>query len=170
LKLRYSFQVTRGRTIETLVEVSTTSDIVVVNRSLRRSGLRTRHGTQLEPLVQQRENLLVVNEPWASGHSVVALCESYPGNCERALTAASRVAAAEDLELVIAVPPHREQANDLDADRVIALSQWSEDAVVDLCESRDARLLVLSTAADLDWRALLLRLMDRLSCSLLRLE
>jgi hypothetical protein len=170
MKLEYSFQITRGRTIERLVEAASTSDMVVVNRSLRASGLRARSGTHFEPLLRQHENLLFVNEPWASGRSVVALCEFHPGDCERALAAAKRIAIAEDLGLLIAVPEHRAQTPQVLADRVTVLSNWTEDAIVDLCETEDARLLVLPPTDDLDWRALLTRLIDRVRCSLLRIE
>jgi hypothetical protein len=169
MKLDYSFQVIRGRSIERLLEAASTSDMVVVNRSLRASGLRTRRGAHFEPLMLQHENLLFVNEPWASGRTVVALCESDPGECQRALAAARRIAVAEDLEFLIAVPQHRSEARHLLTDHVTVLSSWTEDAIVDLCEIEDARLLVLPPTDDLDWRALLTQLIDRVRCSLLRI-
>ena len=168
MKLDYSFQITRGRQIERLLEAATTSDIVVVNRSLRMSGLRTRRGAHFQPLLKQQDNLLFVNEPWASGRSVIALCEYHPDDCERALGIAKRIAAAEELELLIAVPQREAETPQKSADRVAVLGDWSEDAIVDLCESEDARLLVMPPTDDLDWRALLTRLIDRVRCSLLR--
>ena len=169
MKLDYSFQITRGRQIERLLEAATTSDIVVVNRSLRTSGLRTRRGAHFQPLLKQQDNLLFVNEPWASGRSVIALCEDHPDDCERALGTAKRIAVAEELELLIAVPQREAEAPQVLADRVTVLDNWSEDAIVDLCESEDARLLVMPPTDDLDWRALLTRLIDRVRCSLLRI-
>jgi hypothetical protein len=170
LKLNFSFRVARGRAIETLLKAAANSDLVVVTRSLRSSGLRTRQGAHFEPLVQEHANLLFINEPWQSGRSVVVLCELADGVCEKALQAAKRIADAESLELVIAVPPGRADVENPDVDRVVVLRDWAESAIVDLCESADARLLVLPPTENLDWRALLLNLVDRLSCSLLRLD
>ena len=170
LKINSSFQVVRGRSVDTMVKAASTSDFVVVTRSLRASGLRTRQATHFEPLVQQHQNLLFVNEPWASGRSVVVLCEMHPSECESILATARRIADAEDISLIIALPQHRADARRDVADSVVIMSSWTENAIVDLCETEDARLLVLPPTTDLDWRTLLLRLIDRVSCSLLRLD
>ena len=170
LQLNYSFEVTRGQAVDTVIQAASPSDIVVVNRSLRAAGLRTRRGIQFQPLIEQHHNLLFVNEPWASGRSVIALCESPPQDCEQAVAAARRFASAEDLELVIAVPPDSDAGKEPGAERTVTLGHWNEDAIVDLCESEDARLLVVARAEALDWRELLARLIDRVRCSLLRME
>ena len=168
MNFNYSFRVSRGRNVDILLEAASTSDIVVVNRPLRAAGLRTRRGSHFAPLLEHHGNLLFVNEPWASGRSVIALCESPGVSSERALAAAKRIAAAEDLEFLVAVPPQQRDEQGVDADRTLILTDWRESAIVDLCESEDARLLVLS-ATHLNWQALLMGLIDRVSCSLLRL-
>lgn len=171
-RLKCTFRVVRGRVVESLVSEAARSDVVVVNRSLRSTGMRARHGSQFEPLVQTHGNLLFVNEPWRTGSSVVALCESPGAAADRALRAARRIAEAEGLELVLAVPESaaREAAHeDTGADRIMVLRDWTERSIVDLCGSAHARLLVLPSTGRLDWRTLLLKLVDRVSCSLLRL-
>lgn len=169
LRLRGSFQIARGRVVETLVNAAANSDYVVVSRSLRTSGLRTRHGSHFEPLIQNQRNLLFVNEPWRSGSSVVVLCESSPGQCERAMTIARRFAADDNLSLLIALPNSNHTATD-SAFQQVVMQSWNEDAIVELCASADARLLIVPPTSRLDWRQLLLALVDRLPCSLLRLE
>lgn len=169
LRLRGSFQIARGRVVEKLVEAAANSDYVVVSRSLRTSGLRTRHGSQFEPLIQGQRNLLFVNEPWRSGSSIVVLCEANPSQCERALAIARKFAAQDNLNLLIALP----QANGHALDPVfqqVVMQNWNEAAVAELCETADARLLIVPPTSHLDWRQLLLALVDRLPCSLLRLE
>ncbi len=167
-KLNFRFQIARGRLLDTLLAAAARSDLVVISRSLRSAGLRTRHGSHFEPLVRAHRNLLFVNEPWRSGSSIVALCEGLEG-CERPLAIARRIASAEELEFVVAVPANVD-AKDIDADRVVVLPEWTEQALVSVCEAEDARLLVLPPTEGLDWRSVLLRLVDRLSCSLLRLD
>lgn len=170
MKLDHSFQIMRGRGGDVLVDAASNSDFVVVTRSLRASGMRTRRGPHFEPLVKQRKSLLFVNEPWASGTSVIALCESNPTECQAALGAAQRIAEAEGIRWLLATPGSQNEYDYPAADRTIALPNWTEDAIVDLCEREDARLLVLPRTAELDPHSLLLRLIDRLSCSLLRFE
>jgi hypothetical protein len=172
-RLKCTFHVVRGRVVDSLVSEAARSDVVVVHRSLRSTGMRTRHGSQFEPLVRAHGSLLFVNEPWRTGTSVVALCESPGAAADRALRAARRIAEAEGLELMLAVPEpvaHEAAHQDTGADRVVALRDWTERGIVDLCESAGARLLVLPSTDRLDWRALLLKLVDRVSCSLLRLD
>ena len=170
LKIKHSFRVARGRAVDAVAEAATTSDIVVVSRALRASGLRSRRGVHFEPLVQQQRNLLFVNEPWASGARVIVLCESNPKQCERPLAVARRIADAEEIELVLALPPDAQEVEDSPADRMVHLDAWSEDAVAALCDREDARLLVLPPTERLDWRALLMNVVDRVPCSLLRLD
>jgi len=172
-RLKCTFRIVRGSVVETLVTAAAESDVVVVHRSLRSTGMRTRHGSQFEPLVRRHGNLLFVNEPWRTGSSVVALCESPSADGSRALRIARRIAEAEGLEFLLAVPERAARTASPDrthADEVVALRDWTEASIVDLCESADARLLVLPATDQLDWRALLLRLVDRLPCSLLRLD
>jgi hypothetical protein len=168
-KLKFTFKVARGRVVETLVAAAARSDLVVINRSRRSSGLRTRHGTHFAPLLAHHNNLLFVNEPWLSGRAVVLLCEN-PGGCVRALETAQRIAQAEGLELLIAVPREHADFEMAGSGRAVVLAEWTEAAIVALCESADARLLVVPPVDGLDWRTLLVNLVDRLSCSLLRLE
>jgi hypothetical protein len=170
LKIKHSFRIARGRAVEAVAEAALTSDIVVVSRALRATGLRSRRGVHFEALVQQNRNILFVNEPWASGASVIVLCESTPSECERPLNVARRIADAENIELVLALPPGAQEVQSSPADRVVHLDAWSEDAVAALCDQEDARLLVLPPTERLDWRALLMNIVDRVPCSLLRLD
>jgi hypothetical protein len=170
LKVKHSFRIARGRAVDAVAEAALTSDIVVVSRALRASGLRSRRGVHFESLVKKHGNILFVNEPWASGASVVVLCESTPTDCERPLSVARRIADAENIELVLAVPPGAQSVERSPADRVVHLDAWSEDAVAALCDQEDARLLVLPPTEKLDWRALLMNIVDRVPCSLLRLD
>lgn len=172
-KLNYtgSFRIVRGRALEPVAAAARESDLVVIARSLRSSGLRARLGLAFETLLAEHFNVLFVNEPWASGSTVIALCESPEGGCARALAMARRFAEREDLDLVIALHPESVESPQPNArERVVKLSDWGEAGIVALCERENARLLVLSPSRQLDWRNLLVRLMDRLSCSLLRLE
>ncbi len=170
LKIKHSFRVARGRAVDAVAEAALTSDIVVVSRALRASGLRSRRGVQFEPLVQQQRDLLFVNEPWASGARVIVLCETDPSECARPIAVARSVADAEKIELVLAIPPDAQNVEGSPADRVVHLDAWSEDAVAALCDREDARLLVLPPTQRLDWRALLMNVVDRVPCSLLRLD
>ncbi|MCB1685864.1 MAG: hypothetical protein KDI31_15325 [Pseudomonadales bacterium] len=172
-KLNYTgnFRIVRGHALEPVAAAARGSDLVVITRSLRSSGLRARLGLAFETIVSEHSNVLFVNEPWASGSSVIALCESPEGGCARALATARRFAEREDLDLVIALPAGTGADPQVNSrERVVRLSDWGETGIVALCEREDARLLVLSPSKQLDWRNLLVRLMDRLSCSLLRLE
>ncbi len=169
LGFNFSFEVARGRLIDTLLNAAATSDFVVVHRSLRVAGLRTRRASDFAPLVQQQQNMLFVNEPWRSGSCIVCLYESDAESGRTALEAATRIARAEDLELLVAVP----KATDIipsNVDRVTVIDDWNEKTLVTLCESADARLLVLPPTDKLDWQSLLTALADRLACSLLRLS
>lgn len=172
-KLNYSgsFRIVRGRALEPVAAAARESDLVVISRSLRSSGLRARLGFAFDAIVSEHLNVLFVNEPWASGSSVIALCESPEGGCAPALATARRFAERENLDLIIALPTGSGRDPQTNArERVVRLSDWGEAGIIALCEREDARLLVLSPSQQLDWRNLLVRLMDRLSCSLLRLE
>jgi hypothetical protein len=168
LNFKYSFRVARGPAVETVAQAAGSSDILVISRALRASGLRSRRGNHFAPIIEQHPNLLFVNEPWASGTKVIALCESADG--KRALTVARRIADAEGIDLLIAVPANHGASRVLPGDRVVVLDAWTEDAIAALCERENARLLVVPHTEKLDWRALLVNTIDRVPCSLLRLD
>ena len=172
LKLPFSFRIARGRLVETLLNAAAKSDLVVVSRSLRTSGLRARHASEFRPLIEQQRSLLFINEPWRSGRAVIVLCESPSPRSERALLAGKRIAEDDDLRLLMAVPQGFEPADSARPAGVelLVLPEWTEAAIVDLCETSDARLLVVPAGQHIDWRTMLLRLVDRLSCSLLKLD
>jgi hypothetical protein len=151
-----------------VAQAALASDIVVISRALRASGLRSRRSSHFTPIIEQHANVLFVNEPWASGGEVIVLFESAAG--ERALTVARRIAQAENLDLLVAVPGDHTDARLLPGDRVTVLDAWTEDGIAALCERENARLLVVPPTEKLDWRALLLNTIDRVPCSLLRLD
>jgi hypothetical protein len=167
---KHSFRVVRGRAGETVADVASASDVVVITRSLRAPGLRSRRGNHFAPVIERHNNLLFVNEPWASGSAVIVLCEGAAGTCARALAVAGRIAAAEKVQLLIAVPPGGRSVDWPQADRIIELPSWTETAIAQMCERENARLLVVPPTERLDWRALLLNTVDRVPCSLLRLD
>lgn len=169
LNVDYRFQVVRGRPAERVAEAASGSDMVVISRSLRASGLRARGASHFAPLMQPRANLLFVNEPWSSGSVVIALCETSPQACDRALAVARRIADAEGIELLVAAAPQAEGVETAHAHRTVTLDEWSEEAIAGLCEKEDARLLVVPPTEKLQWQQLLLNLVDRVPCSLMRL-
>ena len=165
MRLRHRFEVARGRITEALCAAAQQSDFVLVTRTLRHSGLRPRMGTQFGPLLTQSKRILFVNEPWASGTSIVVV-----GDDSAAIDAGARLATAEALKLVIALPAGAEPSPGASAaSTIVRLTHWTEDSIADLCLVRDARLLILPGDESLDAGALLARLMDRLPCSLLKL-
>ncbi|MCP5179839.1 MAG: hypothetical protein H6993_07405 [Pseudomonadales bacterium] len=167
LNVRHVFHQMQGRVVEVMVREAGASDLVVVSRPLRSVGLRARRALQFQPLVRAKGNVLFVNEPWSSGTSIVALCESETGACGRALITARRIADAEGIHLIAAV---RTPIKPAGVDKVIHVTDWTEDGIARLCAAEDARLLVMSEFESLDWQSLLLALSDRLPCSLLRLD
>jgi hypothetical protein len=52
----------------------------------------------------------------------------------------------------------------------VELEAWSETAIAELCERENARLLVVPPTQQLEWRTLLMNIIDRVPCSLLRLD
>ena len=168
--LKASFRVVRGQVVDAVAEAARDSDVVVVTRSLKAPGLRARRGHAYRSIVRETPNLLIVNEPWSSGVSVVALCESADADCARTLRAARAIADAEGLDLVVAKAKAGDAKTMADVDRMLALDEWTEEAIAELCEREDARLLVLAPTPRLDWRELLVNLADRLPCSLLTLD
>jgi len=165
LSMRCRFEVARGQAAEALSQAASASDFVIVTRTLRASGLRPRRGPQFGPLLQCSRRILFVNEPWASGTTVVVL-----GDDPAALAAGRRIARTEALGLVVAVRASMPVPEDLPAEaRVVRLTEWTEDAIAHLCLVQDARLLITPGDDSFDTTALLCSLMDRLPCSLLKL-
>jgi nucleotide-binding universal stress UspA family protein len=169
-RLVHRFLVARGRMAEEVSRAAMNSDFVVVTRALRATGLRPRLGRSYQELIERSKQVLFVNEPWASGTSVVVLHGS-----EVALDYGARLAAAEGLRLVIAMPQSVDTARAEPVGPVPEratirhLTDWREETIADLCLTEDARLLVMAARDALDWKALLLSLIDRLPCSLLKL-
>jgi hypothetical protein len=165
--LAQRFLVARGRTAEALDRAAAESDFVLVTRSLRAGGVRERPGSRFAGLVRQPRHVLFVNEPWASGSSVVVLNAG-----DHALGYAARLAEAEGLRLVVvnpiavALPGPAQLPTD---SSIRQLTSWDEQTIAELCLREDARLLVLPQIAHLDWAELLVSLMDRLPCSVLKL-
>jgi nucleotide-binding universal stress UspA family protein len=166
-RLQHHFLVARGRIAEEMGRAALEADLVVVTRALRPSFLRPRLARAYEDLVRQSRQVLFVNEPWASGTSVVVLHGS-----DAALAYGARLAAAEGLRLVLAAPPGEavDTAGLPRAPTVRHLADWEEETIAELCLSENARLLVMGARADLDWQELLLSLADRIPCSLLKLS
>lgn len=164
-RLRHRFMVTRGRITEEFDRAAERCDLVMVTRS---AGLRVRRGRSFLALARQPKPVLFVNEPWHSGSSVVVLADN-----ERAVDVARRVARAENLRLVAIVSPggaSDAQPSPLpDGAAVRQLGSMDEEGIARVCLAEDARLLVIPARADLDWSELLVSLMDKLPCSLLKL-
>jgi nucleotide-binding universal stress UspA family protein len=166
----HRFLIARGRIAEEVGRAASGCDFVMVTRALRATGLRPRLGRAYHDLVQRAKQVLFVNEPWASGTSLVVLHDSGP-----ALDYARRLADAEGLRLVIAVP--RDTSPETAAaltktpnTSVRELADLGEETLADLCFEEDARLLMVDGRDDLDWSGLLVSLMDKLPCSLLKVS
>ena len=116
----------------------------------------------------QEKSLLVVNEPWLSGRSVVVV---YEGERSRdALNLGARYANNAGLALTVAAPSGtvRPNAPQIADARWIEMA-WDEEALASLCQKHDARLLVLSRSDAPQLTSMLPKLMDRVPCSILRL-
>jgi hypothetical protein len=159
--LEHRFLVTRGRLAEEFHRAAAGSDLVMVTRALRTSGLRPRLGRSFLDLVREPKPVLFVNEPWASGSSVVVL-----GDGPETLARAGRLAEAEGLPLVAVGPAGTSTP---DGVRLHTLPDVSETSIAEACQAEDARLLVVPARADIDWPELLVSLLDRLPCSVLKL-
>ncbi len=165
-RFRHRFVVARGRISEEFHRAAERCDVVMVTRGLRATGLRPRQGRTFLTLVSQPKPVLIVNEPWDSGTSVVVV-----GNDQRALETAATLARADDLRLVVArlagttppagTPPEEAELHELE--------DLTEDTIARVCVDADARLLVVPAGTDLDWAELLVSLMDKVPCSLLKL-
>jgi hypothetical protein len=164
LPLTHRFDVARGRLIEALDRAAAACDLVLVTRDLRRSGLRPRPATSFASVARRPAHLLVVNEPWASGTSVVVL-----GSAQAGIDQAARLAAADRLRLVVALPPGQSPPALPAGAELRHLPHLEEQDIAELCLREDARLLVLPSTAGLDVTELLVNLADRLPCSLLKL-
>jgi hypothetical protein len=164
LQFTHRFDVARGRIAEALDRAAAASDLVLVTRTLRRSGLRPRMARTFTSLVRKPKHVLFVNEPWASGSSVVVLDGTAGG-----LDQAARLAKAGGLRLVIALAPGQRPPEVPDGSSVRHLARLEEADIADLCLREDARVLVLPPTGGIDVAELLVSLADRLPCSLLKL-
>lgn len=174
----HRFLVARGHLGEEVDRAAAQSDFVVVTRALRTAGLRPRLGRSYHDLMRRSKQVLFVNEPWASGSAVVVLHGS-----DAALDYADRLAQAEGLRLVVALPPGEPAGSGALASLLASplasrlppravrrqLDDRREQTIAELCLREDARLLIVPDDDDLDWKELLLSLMDKLPCSLLKL-
>ncbi len=169
LRLHHSFKSIRGEPAEMLSNIAGRSDFVVLCRPLRGAGFRSRRLVQLDHLMSRYRQLMFVNEPWETGSRVVVVAGSASPASDYAVDKGADIAAAEGLEFVIATAAG--ESGHLDRatipGRSVALKEISEATIVALCQREDARLLVVDVDEKLDWQALLDRLLDRLSCSLL---
>ncbi len=163
-RLQHRFRVARGQLAEEIARAAGESDFVMISRTVRTSCLHARVGRSFAALLRQPRHVLFVNEPWATGSSVVVLHGS-----RLALDYADRLARTEGLRLVVAVPPVASEAELPAGAEARQLASWEEEAVAELCLREDARLLVLAELPGLDWSELLVSLMDRLPCSVLKL-
>lgn len=169
LKLAYKFQVTQGRTIETLLGTATTKDIIIIGRPLRAPGFRARTGAQFAEFASSNKDVLFVNEPWRSGSSVIAICDDGAAKHSHLIKKAQKIAKIEGLELIIATVGYPDPTlKDADA-RLVQIESVSEQSLFDLCHRHDAQLLVIPHMEELNWPSLLVNLLNNLSCSLLRL-
>lgn len=159
--LEHRFLVARGRMAEEFHRAAAASDLVMVTRALRASGLRPRLGRSFLELVREPKPVLFVNEPWDSGTSVVVL-----GDGPDTLDTAARLARAEGLPLVAVGPAGTPTPEGV---RLHVLPGMTEPAIAEACRAEDARLLVVPARADVDWPELLVTLLDRLPCSVLKL-
>ncbi len=169
LRLHHSFKTIRGEPAQMLSDVAGQSDFVVLCRPLRGPGFRPRRLVQLDSLMSRYRQVMFVNEPWETGSRVVVVAGGEMPVSAYAIDKAADMAAAEGLELVVAtaVGACADLAEAGAAGRCLELADISEESIVALCRSEDARLLVVDVDERLDWQTLLDGLVDRLSCSLL---
>jgi hypothetical protein len=163
--LRHNFEVSRGRTAEELERVAAAHDGVVVTRAYRVTGIRPRAGRAFLSLARQPRSMLFINEPWNSGASIVVV-DDQPA----ALARAARIAAGEGLPLIVTRTPGAADATLPAGAQRRTLPVIDEASLIALCREVDARLLILPSHADIDWSELLVSLLDKLECSLLKLE
>ena len=162
-RYRCHIEVVRGHRPEMLSEAAERCSLVLVTRAERSGGLRHRTASEFERLLKSGRNVLIVNEPWSSGRSVVVL-----GADPLALKAGQRIALPERLSLVVVLTPGMPVPTSLPEGTVVLMTEcWSEDSVIQICQRWEARLLVVSDQALSD--VALAGVLDRTSCSLLRL-
>ncbi len=163
-----SFEVVKGTHSVELARAAAEVDFVVFARAHLPGYLRPRRGPELLPLLSQAKSLLVVNEPWVSGHSVVVVYEGVAS--EKALRLASNYARSAALELIVVTregaQPPQDEAYEI-AQQVEM--ECTELKLAALCQERDARLLVFSHSDSLELANMLPELVDRVPCSILRL-
>jgi hypothetical protein len=164
LKFTHRFAITRGRIAEALDRAAAESDMVLVTRTLRGSGLRPRQARAFTSLVRQPRHILFINEPWPTGSSVVVL-DGIRGSIEQA----ARLARSQNLRLVVALRPDQDVPELPPGATARRLSHLAEAAIADFCLREDARVLVLPPTEGIDVAELLVSLADRLPCSLLKL-
>jgi hypothetical protein len=190
LRVRHTFEVRRGSPARTIVDAARSTQFVIVERCAR-AGVRF---WATLPQLSELTHLpvLFVNEPWATGSSVLLVGDG-DGESDGALPGealAAEFAARDGLPLVVArsTPLHsgrrsgdaggaaaasgdaarptkgvRERST-----RVLPHARRSDpDALLALAHEADARLLVLPRAAVPDLSRLLPVLLRRLECSLL---
>ena len=166
--IRHRFQIRKGRTLETLAGVAERNDLIIVGRSLR-AGIRVRSASQYESVVDTHGDVLFVNEPWATGTSVVVVL-SQDMDWRQILDRA--VAIADDQGLT----PHVVASSDFDASslpgsvHLVQVADFSADALLEVCGILDARLLILPNIEDTNWKEVFASLLNDLSCSLLRVR
>lgn len=163
-RLTQRFDVIRGRVADALALAAADADLVLVTRTLRRSGLRPRQARAFAALARRPATVLFVNEPWASGTSVVVIATTDDG-----VRQGARLAAAEGLRLVAAAPADAALPELPPGAALRRLPGLTEKDIADLCLAEDARLLVLPADHRLDVAELLVTLADRLPCSVLKL-
>lgn len=165
--LEHRFRILRGPTLETLARVAQPSDLVIVGRS-QRAGIRVRSGRQYETVVDENIDILFVNEPWASGHSVVALVTDHFRRDEL-LKKAELIADDQGLALRVLVPAGLDVSDLTMSYSIIPVQALDAETLTRICAALDARLLVLSKRGVINWKAVLTGLLNGLSCSLLRI-
>lgn len=162
------FKIVHGRHTAMLQHEAQAFEFVIVTRSERPAALRAHGGRQLQPIVDMSKTILLVNEPWASGRSVVVAYEN--ASSANAVRVATNYAREVGLELVVLVPQGRDVPEDVRSHGARRISvAWDEAALAHACNALDARLLVLSATDSTRWTKVVAALIDRLPCSILRL-
>lgn len=163
-----SFEVVKGTHSVELARAAAEVDFVVCARAHLPGYLRPRRGPDLLPLLSQAKSLLVVNEPWMSGHSVVVVYEGTES--VEALRLASHYARSAALDLIVVMPEGVQPPQDEAYETAQQIEmECSESALAALCQARDARLMVFSHSDSLQLASMLPELVDRVPCSILRL-
>lgn len=168
LNLAWSFQVTKGKTIEALEKAAVQKDVIIVGRPLR-SGIRVRTGSQYAKIAAQNQNVLFVNEPWQSGTSIILVMQKSCTDPEQATRTARAIAQRENLKLIAVTPNGLPDSIAEDFDQVVHIADLNPESLVKICQQLDTRLLILPPVESVDWQKLLVSLLTTLSSSLLKL-